>query len=229
MEDEDEWIPAGPSRGRVFAAASLWRKTHHKRGKKEGPNLDMDSLAHIMQFLAPKPLMAFASTYKTLSAKLTIDMAVKSALVNGMSAVIVTFADLLESHLVHLPSPLRLLKLVDCFQRGVFEQCPCEFCRKYDEYAFGNLDEYGVIACDSCVDRRLRGIVQINESLSRGQLHLGRPIRTVFDDMPIEEDTQELWAAIELAMAAEDCIVVNNRTIGTCHLDEVSPEQNLRV
>ena len=109
---------------------------------REEVAVDLDSLGLVMEFLGHRELLAFASTCKTLRDKLTMSMVVKSAAVSGnriVTGIIASVERDLRQRSIYLPSPLRLLRLVNAKL--------CEFC-------CGRASEIqcrrGIMSCYAC-------------------------------------------------------------------------------
>mmetsp|Transcript_25109 Transcript_25109/g.51050 ORF Transcript_25109/g.51050 Transcript_25109/m.51050 type:complete len:514 (-) Transcript_25109:822-2363(-) len=97
----------------------------------------------VMEFLSPRELFNAAFSCKTLRGVVTTHMVVKSAIVHGRHAkrTMEELYALMTSHSIHVPSPLRLLRL-SCGKR-------CEIC------CLGNVNfvrpRLGLFACWDCV------------------------------------------------------------------------------
>jgi len=99
-------------------------KRRHKRCKGTNPSLGEDALSLVMQFLAPVELYRLAFTCKDLRDKVTVELVVRSALIDGGKPreTIKSLYELMIKRSIHPPSPLRLLRLVNVRR--------CEFCCK---------------------------------------------------------------------------------------------------
>lgn len=106
-------------------------------------DLNEDALSLVMEFLAPKELYKMANTCKALRAAVSTRIVVRSAIMHGGNAkrTLSELYDLLKKDSIHMPSPLRLLRLVNGKQ--------CEVCvtRKVNHANQG----YGIFLCASCL------------------------------------------------------------------------------
>ena len=122
-------------------------------------SVPLDAFNIVMAFLHPRDLLHTAFTCKSLRDMVSTSMVIKSALVHGghaKSTMEVLFA-LTSKHAMHIPSPLRLLRLVN----GKV----CEFCL-YDKVNHAR-PGIGVFACWACVTSRT---TRNNRPLIRGTL-----------------------------------------------------------
>jgi hypothetical protein len=112
-----------------------------------------------MEFLHPRDLLHTAFTCKSLRDMVSTSMVIKSALVHGghgKSTMEVVYS-LTSVHAMHIPSPLRLLRLVN----GKI----CEFC--LNDKVNHARPGIGVFACWACVTSRT---TRNNRPLIRGTL-----------------------------------------------------------
>ena len=108
--------------------------------------LNEDALSLVLELLAPRDLYAAALTCKSLRAKITVAMIVKSVLIqNGRGKqTLDELQKLLSDKSIHPPSALRLLRLVNGKR--------CEICnrRKVNHVRPG----IGVFSCWTCLTER---------------------------------------------------------------------------
>lgn len=105
--------------------------------------LNEDALSLVMEFLALKELFKMAFVCKGLMTKVSVRVVVRSAIMHGGNTRI-TMNDLyqlLKHHAIHMPSPLRLLRLVNGKK--------CEEC--LDAKVNHTRDGYGVFLCWECL------------------------------------------------------------------------------
>ena len=106
------------------------------------PDLSMDSLAHVREYLSPKDLYAMTYASKDLMESLKIETVMKSAMLTGGNAwtTVGVIAKLVETGSIFPPNALRLL----CLVNGV----RCEACgenliafarRAYGYFCAGNM------------------------------------------------------------------------------------------
>ena len=114
-----------------------------KRKLEEGSLDDEDALGVVMEFLAPKELYRLAFTSKSLLQRVTTRMVVRSAMMSGGNAAktINELHPLMKAGSISLPSPARLLRLVN---GKTCEQACCM--AKVNHVRPG----YGVFLCWEC-------------------------------------------------------------------------------
>lgn len=132
----------------------LNRKRGNAAGGNEDSNIDkdgsgtttllsFDALFVVMEFLHPRDLLNTAFTCKTLRDMITTKLVVQSAMIHGGHAKksMEEMYALMSNHSIHVPSPLRLLRI----SNGKI----CEFClqAKVNHIRPG----IGVFACWDCV------------------------------------------------------------------------------
>ena len=105
-----------------------------------------DALFHAMAYLHPRDLYNMAFTCTSLRDQISTPLVVRSAMIHGghTGSTINHLLPLMEKGKIHIPSPLRLLRLVNGKK--------CEFCncRKVNHVRPG----YGVFACWFCTTER---------------------------------------------------------------------------
>lgn len=109
--------------------------------------LSLDALSLVMEFLSPKQLYNMAFTCRTLRNLVTTKMVLQSALIAGGHAetTVMELHKLLSNQSMHVPSPLRLLRLVNGKR--------CEFCNQNNvKFARPSL---GIFACWDCTTQSL--------------------------------------------------------------------------
>jgi len=123
------------------------------RGKEKsllvgtGVSLPLEALSFVMEFLSPRQLFNVAFTCKTLRDFISTKLVIRSALIHGGHAhqTMVELHKLMQNKALHIPSPLRLLRLVNgkrckrCNQSKVNFVRPC----------------VGVFACWDCTTTSL--------------------------------------------------------------------------
>ena len=105
--------------------------------------INFDAMVNVMEFLPPRSLFNITLTCKSLRQMVTTKMVVQSALIHGGSArtTMEELYNMTKTYTIHLPSPLRLLRLVNAKT--------CEFCfQKKTKHVRPGL---GVNACWDCV------------------------------------------------------------------------------
>ncbi|CAJ1931439.1 unnamed protein product [Cylindrotheca closterium] len=109
--------------------------------------LPIDALGLVMEFLSPRQLFNLAFSCKTLQARITTPLVVKSALIHGglPKQSMTELYQLMSNKAMHAPSPLRLLRLVNGKR--------CEFCRKSRVNIVR--PKLGVFACWNCTACRM--------------------------------------------------------------------------
>ena len=125
------------------------RPSSRKR-RKYHQGFSRDVLGIIMEYAGHRELYTIAMSSKTLLEKLTLDMVVKSAFVSGNKdamAIVNAVRNCLRSGAVYLPSPARLLRLVNA--KG------CEVCCIKTAENLTNLETFGLHCCDACLGRSL--------------------------------------------------------------------------
>mmetsp|Transcript_17989 Transcript_17989/g.39328 ORF Transcript_17989/g.39328 Transcript_17989/m.39328 type:complete len:568 (-) Transcript_17989:678-2381(-) len=111
-----------------------------------GPSLNEDALSCVLEFLPPRELFNTAFTCKGLRDEITTKVVVRSALIHGGHAkqTCEELHNLMSNKAMHVPSPLRLLRLINgkrcefCVANKVNHVRPC----------------IGVFACWDCVTQR---------------------------------------------------------------------------
>jgi len=114
-----------------------------KRSGKESAPIPVDAMVNVMEFLPPRSLYNIALTCKSLREMVTTKMVVQSALIHGgnPSKSMAELHSLMRNHSIHVPSPLRLLRLANGKR--------CEFClTSGTNHVRPGL---GVFACWNCV------------------------------------------------------------------------------
>eukprot|EP00978_Attheya_sp_CCMP212_P024175 scaffold75561_cov55-Attheya_sp.AAC.8 len=106
--------------------------------------LNEDALFLVMEFLPPRDLFHTTFTCKALRDKVTTQVVVRSALIHGghTKQICTTLDKLMSDKAIHVPSPLRLLRLINGKR--------CEICvAKKVNLVRPSL---GVFACKDCMD-----------------------------------------------------------------------------
>ena len=93
-----------------------------KKKRCESAPIPVDAMVNVMEFLPPRSLYNIALTCKPLREMVTVKMVVQSALIHGGNPkkTMEELYALMRAHSMHIPSPLRLLRLVN--------SKTCEFC-----------------------------------------------------------------------------------------------------
>eukprot|EP00580_Thalassiosira_gravida_P017023 CAMPEP_0201668484 /NCGR_PEP_ID=MMETSP0494-20130426/19676_1 /ASSEMBLY_ACC=CAM_ASM_000839 /TAXON_ID=420259 /ORGANISM="Thalassiosira gravida, Strain GMp14c1" /LENGTH=588 /DNA_ID=CAMNT_0048148885 /DNA_START=109 /DNA_END=1872 /DNA_ORIENTATION=- len=149
--------PGEDRRGNNFNATGCHRNNSHAT-----PSLSSDALFVVMSFLHPRDLFHASFTCKTLRDMVTTKMVVQSALIHGGHAMktMDELHALISSRSIHVPSPMRLLRLA-CGK-------VCEFCisAKVNHVR----PSLGVFACWECVTNRSarQGLFGLTKPWKRG-------------------------------------------------------------
>jgi hypothetical protein len=109
-------------------------------------SLPLDALALVMEFLSPRQLYNLAFSCKILMNAVNTKLIVKAALIHGGHAkhTVDELHELMTNNAIHIPSPLRLLRLTNGKR--------CEFCfRNQVNFVRPGL---GVFACWDCITMR---------------------------------------------------------------------------
>jgi len=98
-----------------------------KSTNNESPTLNEDALALVMEFLAPRELYSLAFTCKGLLARVTTKLVLRSTILNTVytsyrKLTLGNLAYCIDKQSIHVPSPCRLLRLVNGKR--------CELCNK---------------------------------------------------------------------------------------------------
>lgn len=155
-DSDDEWLPPQAAR-----SAQSRKRPQSIKEKKEPITMHHDVLLHIMSYLSPKPLQAFANSSRALQASITTDMVVKSAMVQGGQGqkLIDAIRRLMTKQSIHPPSPKRLLKLVNCATAGRCEECG----HYYGLYeCWMNVRAFGLFCCERCCLQECQHIAKYN-------------------------------------------------------------------
>lgn len=110
-------------------------------------SLPLDALGLVMEFLSPRQLYNLSFCCKTLRGFITTKIVVRSALIHGGHAkkTMTELYELMSTRAIHVPSPLRLLRLVNGKR--------CEFCcSKAVHHVRAKL---GVFSCGTCTSADL--------------------------------------------------------------------------
>lgn len=113
------------------------------------PSISEDALLQVMTFVGPRELYRMAFTCKTLRNAVTTPMVVKSAMIQGGGGArdcMKAINDLMARSAIHGPSPLRLLRLVNCKR--------CEFCNAKQLVQSESVWRLGVFGCRACLEDR---------------------------------------------------------------------------
>ena len=113
----------------------------------EGVVMNVDAMVTVMEFLCPRSLFNVALTCKSLLARVTTTMVVRSALIHGDNAK-KTFEELyklMKNHSIHPPSPLRLLRLANGRK--------CEFCQEKSVLSLYQDMNIGAFSCWNCLTK----------------------------------------------------------------------------
>ena len=104
--------------------------------------IPLDAMFNVMEMLPPRSLYNIALTCKSLRQMVTTKMVVSSALIHGGNAkkTMEELYALMSNHSMHIPSPLRLLRLAN----GKY----CEFCPAKTNHVRPGV---GVFACWDCL------------------------------------------------------------------------------
>eukprot|EP00581_Thalassiosira_minuscula_P009951 CAMPEP_0183708928 /NCGR_PEP_ID=MMETSP0737-20130205/5083_1 /TAXON_ID=385413 /ORGANISM="Thalassiosira miniscula, Strain CCMP1093" /LENGTH=557 /DNA_ID=CAMNT_0025936891 /DNA_START=115 /DNA_END=1788 /DNA_ORIENTATION=+ len=142
-------LPAKHSQESMEASkppAKRSRKAKNESSTVINATLPLDAMSFVMQFLPPRSLLNFAFTCKSLRDSLTTKMVVESSLIHGGYAKksMEELHLLMNVHSMHVPSPLRLLRISNGKS--------CEFCHgcKVNHVRPG----IGVFGCWDCVTIR---------------------------------------------------------------------------
>jgi hypothetical protein len=137
-EDEEDSKPAAKKRPR---GASLKKSESSSTSRSSAP-IPLDAMVNVMEMLPPRSLYNIALTCKSLRQMVTTKMVVSSALIHGGNAkkTIEELYALMSNHSMHVPSPLRLLRLAN----GKY----CEFCPAKTNHVRPGV---GVFACWDCL------------------------------------------------------------------------------
>lgn len=118
-----------------------------KEPSSEGVVMDVDAMATVMEFICPRSLFNVALTCKSLLARVTTTMVVRSALIHGNNTK-KTFEELyklMKNHSIHPPSPLRLLRLANGRK--------CEFCLENSVWSLYQDMNIGAFSCWNCLTK----------------------------------------------------------------------------
>jgi len=115
-----------------------------KRLKTDNATLSEDALSIVLEFLAPKELMSMAFTCKGLRSKISTRLVCRCALMHSDFAgrTIHELYILMKRKAIHVPSPLRLLRLINGKR--------CECCQR-EKVNFIRNQGFGVFFCWDCV------------------------------------------------------------------------------
>jgi hypothetical protein len=142
-EKEEDSKPAAKKHPRRASAAL--KKS--KEPSSEGVVMDVDAMATVMEFICPRSLFNVALTCKSLLARVTTTMVVRSALIHGNNTK-KTFEELyklMKNHSIHPPSPLRLLRLANGRK--------CEFCLENSVWSLYQDMNIGAFSCWNCLTK----------------------------------------------------------------------------
>ena len=143
IEEEEDSKPAAKKRPRRASAAL--KKSEEP--SSEGVVMNVDAMVTVMEFLCPRSLFNVALTCKSLLARVTTTMVVRSALIHGDNAK-KTFEELyklMKNHSIHPPSPLRLLRLANGRK--------CEFCQEKSVLSLYQDMNIGAFSCWNCLTK----------------------------------------------------------------------------
>ena len=145
-EDEDDNDDSMKPRAKKKPRSKKSSSTSSSTTTTATTSVPLDAFNIVMAFLHPRDLLHTAFTCKSLRDMVSTSMVIKSALVHGghaKSTMEVLFT-LTSKHAMHIPSPLRLLRLVN----GKV----CEFC--LNDKVNHARPGIGVFACWACVTSR---------------------------------------------------------------------------
>jgi hypothetical protein len=132
-------------------------------GKKKRPRLEEehlvcdnvigDALELVMAYLAPKELFRLTFTCKALQKRVTTKMVVRSAMIHGGNPKqnILELYPLMKDQSIHVPSPVRLLRLVNG------KKCEKKNCRAKVKHVRPGT---GVFLCWDCLTRKKTGFTK---------------------------------------------------------------------
>ena len=124
-----------------------------KRYKDASLHINEDALGLVMEFLGPRELYRMALTCKTLRSKVTTRLVVRSAIMHGGHAAttVTELYNLMKNKSIHVPSPLRLLRLVNGKR--------CEWCNinKLNYVRPG----FGVFLCRPCLADQFTATIEL--------------------------------------------------------------------
>ena len=135
--------PSAAVSGRSAAAAA-------DASSISNPSISEDALLQVMAFVGPRELYRMAFTCKTLRDAVTTPLVVKSAMIQGGGGArdcMKAINDLMARQAIHIPSPLRLLRLVNGKR--------CEFCNGTQLVHNGSAWRLGVFGCRACLEDRM--------------------------------------------------------------------------
>lgn len=134
-----------------------------KQAASELPCLPEDVFSVIFEMLLPRDLHRLALTNSSLMKSLSHKTVIRAATLQGghAASTIASMLELMESKLIHLPSPMRLLRL------AVGKRCESPLCKK-NRRVHTVRPHFGVFLCADCLkvhttNRALWKIVHVQE------------------------------------------------------------------